>query len=137
MVTKRDLKIFVVDDNAFCRELYSQHLRNIGFTDIHQFDNGEDCLNSLALEPSIIFLDHEMTGINGLETLRRIKRYNPDIYLVIVSGQDNMQVSLNALNYGAFDYIIKGDNDEEMISRVTEKILTIINLLSRNDAFVR
>lgn len=136
-MTKRDLKVFVVDDNAFCRELYTQHLRNIGFYDIHQFDNGEDCLNSLVLEPNIIFLDHEMTGMNGLETLRRIKRYNPDIYLVIVSGQDNMQVSLNALNYGAFDYIIKGDHDEDMISKVTEKILSIINLLSKSASFVR
>ncbi len=133
MTSKKNLKIFVVDDNSFCRELYAQHLKNIGFTDVHLFDNGQECINNLTLQPDIIFLDHEMEPLNGLEVLKKIKRFNPDIYLVVVSGQDNMQVSINALKYGAFDYIIKGEKDEELITKVTDKIIHIMNLMSKNN----
>jgi DNA-binding NtrC family response regulator len=134
MITNRDLKVFVVDDDAFCRELYAQYLHNLGFASVFLFEDGESCLNSMSQRPDIIFLDHDMQPLDGLEVMKKIKRTHPDIYLIIVSGQENIQVSVNALKYGAFDYIIKGDKDEEMIARVTEKIVHIMNLLNKTTA---
>ena len=67
-----------------------------------------------------------MEPLNGLEVLRKIKRFNPNIYMVLLSGQDDMEVAVNALKYGAFDYIIKGKNDLAKIETVLAKIQTVM-----------
>lgn len=134
METGQSPKIFIVDDDIFCREIYEQHLKNVGYTDITSFDNGQDCINHLTEEPDIIFLDHRMEPLDGIEVLKKIKRFNPDIYLVLISGQEDMQVAINALKYGAFDYIIKGENDLEMINSILKKILNVMEMLKKPKA---
>lgn len=125
------LKVFIVDDDDICRELYCRYLVNMGFEDVRLFDNGQDCLNALTERPDIILLDHQMTPVDGLETLKKIKRFNPDIYLIFISGQENIQIAVNALKYGAFDYVMKGADNEAAIIAIIEKIITIRTLLSR------
>lgn len=132
MEQRAALKVFIVDDDPICKELYRQYLINIGLEDIQLFDNGQDCLNALTQNPDIILLDHQMAPMDGLETLKKIKRFNPDIYLVFISGQHDLQVAVNALKYGAFDYVIKGAaGNKAAIVGVIEKIITIRALLSR------
>ena len=82
-------------------------------------------------QPDVIFLDYRMEPMDGLDVLRKIKRFNPDIYLVVISGQDDMNVAVNALKYGAFDYIIKDDNDLVKIEAVLKKIQQVITLLKQ------
>lgn len=125
------LKTFIVDDDPFCAGLYEQHLTNNGFKNVSCFYNGQDCINNLTEQPAIIFLDHSMVPLNGLEVLKKIKRFNPDIYTVLVSGQEDMQVAISALKYGAFDYIIKGDKDLEMMDVVLQKITNVMDMLKQ------
>ena len=127
------LKAFIVDDDPFSTELYKKHLADNGFTSVVCFDNGQDCLNQLTQEPSIIFLDYQMQPLNGLEVLKKIKRFDPDIFIVLISAQLDMQVAINALKYGAFDYIIKGQNDLQMMDHVLEKISRIVTDLSQRN----
>lgn len=127
------LKAFIVDDDPFSTELYKKHLTDNGFTSVVCFDNGQDCLNQLTQEPSIIFLDYQMQPLNGLEVLKKIKRFDPDIFIVLISAQLDMQVAINALKYGAFDYIIKGQNDLQMMDHVLEKISRIVTDLSQRN----
>ena len=129
MQPKDTLSFFVVDDDAFCRNLYEQHLHSMGHLRVRTFSDGQECLNHLTEQPDIIFLDYNMEPMNGLDVLKKIKRFNPDIFLVIVSGQEDMQVAINALKYGAFDYIIKGESELEMINRVLAKIQHVTALL--------
>lgn len=129
MEEKASLSIFIVDDDPFCRSLYQRHLHNLGYNQIRLFSDGQECLDSLTDQPDVIFLDHRMEPLDGLEMLRKIKRFNSDIYLVIISGQDDVQVAVNALKFGAFDYIIKGDNDFEKIESVLKKIQDVRALL--------
>ena len=134
MELKIDLSIFIVDDDPICREIYKQHLKNMGFTNVQLYDNGQQCVNDLTQMPDIIFLDHEMKPITGMETLKKIKRFNPDIFLVYISAQEDMQVAINALKYGAFDYIIKGQQDEEKITSIMLRIANVIELISEKTA---
>lgn len=131
MEPKHSLSIFIVDDDAFCRTLYEQHVRNLGYSQISVFSDGQECLNHLTDQPDVIFLDHRMEPLDGLDVLRKIKRFNPDIYLVVISGQEDLQVAINALKYGAFDYIVKGDNDFEKIDAVLKKIQDVMTLLKQ------
>jgi DNA-binding NtrC family response regulator len=109
-------KIFLVDDDPFCRQLMEQAIRGLGFQNIHTFDNGASCLDALIDEPDIIFLDQMMGSVSGTDALKAIKRFNPDIYVVLVSGQQQVQVAVDSLKYGAFDYVVK---DEQLTSRLT------------------
>lgn len=131
MKAKDELSIFIVDDDSFCRSLYEQHILNLGYSNITLFGDGQECLNKLTEQPDIIFLDYRMEPLDGLDMLRKIKRFNPNIYLVIISGQDDVQVAVNALKYGAFDYIIKGENDLDKIEGVLKKIQGVIALLQQ------
>jgi DNA-binding NtrC family response regulator len=130
----KDLSIFIVDDDPMCSQIYKQYLKNLGYTNVELFDNGQQCINELTRKPDIIFLDHEMTPINGMDTLKKIKRFNPDIYLVYISAQEDMQVAINALKYGVFDYVIKGELEEQKIVSVMLKIVNVMELLSEKSA---
>ena len=118
-----NLKFFIVDDDPFYRMLYNQHLLNLGFKNNILLENGDECINRLYMEPDIIFLDYEMSPTNGLEVLQKIRVTHPNIYVLLISGQRNIQVAVNALKYGALDYIIKGEEDLHMISGVINKIM--------------
>jgi DNA-binding NtrC family response regulator len=131
MTSKKELTVFVVDDDPIYRALYKQYLLNMGFEKIEMISNGQECINRLIENPDIILLDHQMTPIDGLETLKKIKRFNPNIYLVYLSGQANMKVTIDALKYGAFDYIIKSNKlEEEQIAVVIKKILNVKELIA-------
>ncbi len=130
----KNLKIFVVDDDPFCAEMYKEHLLSTGYANITSYNNGQDCINHLTEQPDIIFLDYNMAPLDGLEVLKKIKRFNPDIYLVVLSGQEDMQVAINALKYGAFDYIIKGESDLDMINVVLQKIKNVMEMLEKKSA---
>ncbi len=125
-------KIFVVDDDHFCLNIYQQYLESLGYKNVICFSNGTDCLNHLTEKPEVIFLDHGMDILNGVEVLKKIKRFDPDIYVVFISAQENIETAVNSLKYGAFDYIVKGESDFEKIKLVLDKIRSVKELLKRN-----
>ena len=129
MKFEHEIRIFIVDDDPFTRELYHQHLINLGYKDIHVLENGAVCLNCLPLEPNVIFLDYNTGGINGLELIQIIKRVNPGIYVVLVSGHENLMVVADSLHQSAFDYIVKGDTDTGRIEEILGKIHSIQRFL--------
>jgi DNA-binding NtrC family response regulator len=122
---ENQFKIFIVDDDIFCANLYEQYLKNMNYTDITYYSNGNDCLINLNQKPDIIFLDHNMEDITGFEVLKKIKRYNPNIYVVMVSGQENIKTAVDALKYGAFDYVIKDSNVCDKMTQVIDKIIKV------------
>ena len=124
--------IFLVDDDQFSLEMQKKMISEIGNFDIYLFISGQECINQLILEPKIIFLDYNMNPINGIEILKKIKRFNPSIYIVFVSGQETIKVAVDALKYGAFDYIVKGENEFQNLQRVLEKIKRIQELEKKN-----
>jgi len=124
MSNTKKLKFFIVDDDPFSRMLYNQHLLNMGYKNNVLLDNGIDCINKLELEPDIIFLDYDMQPINGLEVLKKVKESKNDIFILIISQHKDKQIVLDSFKHGAFDYIVKGDHDLEMISTAVNKIIS-------------
>jgi polysaccharide export outer membrane protein len=124
-------KIFLVDDDLFCLNMYEQHLKNLGYEDINKFESGTDCLNHLIEYPDIIFLDYKMDTLNGFDVLKKIKRFNPNINVVMVSGQEDMQTAVDALKYGAFDYIIKSDRENSRMAQVIERISKLEKVIKK------
>lgn len=132
METGTQFKFFIVDDDFFCANVYKQYLINMNYTDIIHYSNGNDCLTNLHLNPDIVFLDHNMEDITGFEVLKKIKRYNPNIYVVMISGQENIKTAVDALKYGAFDYVIKGNDVYEKLELIISKIIAVKEELKKN-----
>jgi len=132
METNNNMRIFLVDDDEFCMNVYKQHLNSLGYFDVAGFSNGPDCLNNLSFGPDVIFLDHGMDYLTGLEVLKKIKVYAPDIFVVFLSGQANLLTAVKALKLGATDYIVKGIYDLVNITKVLNTIKVAISL-KRNE----
>ena len=108
-------KIFIVDDDPVLAEMLKDHLMKMTSYEITVFDSGEDCLKNMHLKPGIIFLDFYLNSVNkdamdGLEVLQEIKKQDPETDVVILSGQDKIEVAVKTMQYGAFDYIVKGES---------------------------
>lgn len=132
MSDKKNFNFFLVDDDPFYLNLLEQMLRNQGHDQMHLFESGVDCLNALNQKPDIIFLDHNMDTINGYEVLKKIKRFDPDIFVVMVSGQEDLKTAVDSLKHGAFDYILKSGDEGQKISEVIEKIGQVLDIQERS-----
>ncbi|KFF15672.1 response regulator [Flavobacterium hydatis] len=132
METKVQFKFFIIDDNFFCANLHKQYLTNMNYNDITLFANSRDCIDNLDQNPDIIFLDHNMEDIVGLEVLKKIKSYNPNIYVIMVLRQESIKTVVDALKFGAFDYLIKGNDVNEKMTMIITKIITIREQLKKN-----
>ena len=132
MQDQKQHRLFVVDDDAFTGMLYKQFLTTLGYTDIHYFASGVDCLDNLHLDPDVILLDHDMAQVTGYEVLKKIKRYDPDMAVIMVSGQEDIATAVNALKYGAFDYIIKDRTETTRIADALERLSRLQAMTSRS-----
>ena len=69
-----------------------------------------------------------MKPMNGFDVLTEIKKYNPDIFVVFISGQEEIHVPIVAMENGAFDYLVKNDVTEDKLQLIIEKIQSIKRL---------
>jgi polysaccharide export outer membrane protein len=128
-MTTLSKKVFVVDDDRFHLEIMEQLLKNNGVEEVTLFETGMDCLSEIHQNPHIVFLDHQMDVYSGYETLRKIKRHNPNIFVVMVSGQSDIQTAVDTLKHGAIDYLQKDGNLEMNILAVIQRIEAVKQLL--------
>ena len=71
-----------------------------------------------------------MDVYTGYETLRKIKRYNPNFFVVMVSAQEDIDSAVETLKHGAFDYIRKNENLELKVKEVLKKIAEIREVMN-------
>jgi DNA-binding NtrC family response regulator len=106
-----------------CLTLYRQFLLQLGYTNIEMFDNGTDCLDQLEeLHPDIVFLDYNMEEMNGIDVLKKIKHFDPSIIVLFISGQENIEVAINAMKQGALDYVVKASLTPDRMKEIMERL---------------
>lgn len=108
-------KIFIVDDDIFFGEMLKYHLQLNPDYEVLLFNNAKDCLSSLYLNPDIICIDFGLPDIQGDELFIQIKNIYPDLPIIVISGQENIEVAINFLKLGAKDYIVKNDHTKELL----------------------
>jgi len=127
MKSDNKVKIFLVDDDAlFLKSLEIEFLQHADFS-IETFTTGELCIANLSHNPEVIILDYHLNGIeqnamNGIETLDKIRAFNENITVVMLSSQDKIEVAVNCMHHKAFDYIVKS---ETAFLRLQKTITTI------------
>ncbi len=114
MKTENKIKIFLVDDDALSLKSLEIEFLNNGDFEIETYSTGELCIANLANNPDVIILDFHLDGIvsnamNGLQTLDKIKEYDADIPVIILSSQDKIEVAIECMHHKAFDYVVKSE----------------------------
>ncbi len=123
------IRVFLVDDDAlYLRTLEIEFLQHADFA-IETFATGELCLAGLVRQPDLVVLDYHLDGIessaiNGIETLDKIKEFNEEIPVIMLSSQDKIEVAINCMHHKAFDYVVKS---ETAFMRLRNAITAVFN----------
>ncbi len=120
---KNDL-IFVVEDDQYYSFALVTFLESIGFTNIECFEFGADCLANSYKMPKLVLLDYNLADGKGIDIMLELISFNSNTPIVFLSAQDSVQLAIDTLKYGAYDYIQKDENAfiklESIISKVSE-----------------
>jgi two-component system, OmpR family, response regulator len=82
--------------------------------ELETFSTGEGCIKNISHNPDVIILDYHLDGIdknamNGIETLDKIKAFDLDIAVIMLSSQDKIEVAIDCMRHKAFDYVVKSE----------------------------
>jgi len=139
------VRIFVVEDDP----LYMKLVRYIAELNpdhvVHAFEDGKSCIDNLHENPKVVILDYSLPDISGKEVLQAIKKYDPEIQVIVVSSQESINTAVTLLKHGAYDYITKDNetkdrllnaiNNAKRVSSLTQQITTLKEELNQKYEF--
>ena len=113
--------VLLVDDEAEFVETFSERLE-LRDLEIAEAFNGEEALQVLETNRNIelVILDVKMPGMDGIETLAEIKKRYPLVEVIMLSGHADVESAIEGMKQGAFDYLMKPCDIDQMIAKVTE-----------------
>jgi two-component system, OmpR family, response regulator len=128
MRQKQPVKIFLVDDDSVFLKLLEIEFIENGDFDIETYESGEQCIKMLKNKPDIIILDYLLDGVNknamnGLATLDKVKEFDPEIPVIILSAQDKIEVAVNCMHHKATDYVVKSETSFLRLKKIINKEL--------------
>ena len=129
--------ILIVDDERDIRELISDILRDEGFT-TRLAGNSDDCMAQVNDDPpALMILDIWLkdSRMDGIDILKTVRRDNPDIPVVIISGHGNIEIAVAAIKQGAYDFIEKPFNIDQLMVVISRAMET--SRLRRENADLR
>lgn len=128
MYAPKSLKIFIVEDDPLFSSLLEDHLTMRHAHKVTAFCTGEACVDCLADEPQVIFLDLNLNKdtpnhANGLIILKIIRRLKANVPVIVISGQDDMSVAAQTLWNGAYGYIEKNESAFQKVDTMLSELL--------------
>jgi len=118
----KPLKIYVVDDEIFYADIIADFLEIKKYNRPKTYPTAEIMLNDLYMKPDVVILDINLPGMSGTRALKKIKEFDPDIYVIMLSSQEDIVTTVNTLKHGAFDYIIKNEKAFGRLMEVLKKV---------------
>ncbi|HID93783.1 MAG TPA: sigma-54-dependent Fis family transcriptional regulator, partial [bacterium (Candidatus Stahlbacteria)] len=126
-----DVRILVVDDEPIMRDSLSDWLREDGY-EVGTAENGPRALEMVKSEQwDILLVDLKMPVMDGIEVMREVKKINKDIPVIIITAYATVDTAVKAMKEGAYDYIVKPFNPEE-IGLTIRNIIAHQNLVKEN-----
>ena len=147
MATQSNRYMFLVDDEPIQNEMLKDYSSERFLYNIKIYDNAEDALKNMNLNPEIIVLDyhlnaHKADAMNGVDALKKFKEHYPKTQVIMLSGQDKIDVATESMKFGAYDYVVKGEaafpRMENILNNVSElhKAHTINSAYRKTIAFL-
>ena len=114
------IRVMLVDDEADFLNTLMKRLKKRKL-DMTGAESGEDALSILGRNPvDIVVLDVRMPGIDGIETLKEIKKQFPLIEVIMLTGHANVEVAVQGMELGAFDYLMKPMDIDELVYKIED-----------------
>lgn len=139
MKTKNPISVFLVDDSGIYLKSLSRFL-NAHFNykiQIESFTTGKDCLREIEKNPTVevVILDYYLnTGspdaLDGPDVLKKIKDINPDIIVIMLSSEDKMEIAMNCIALGAYEYVVKSETAFIRIQNILKNLIHQVGIQS-------
>jgi DNA-binding NtrC family response regulator len=110
-----DYSIFIVEDDPWYGEILAYHLGLNPDYKITRFETGKDCLLKMHLKPDLITIDFSLPDMQGDELYKKIRESQPQIPVIIISAQEEINVAVNLLKMGVNDYLIKDEATKDLL----------------------
>jgi len=130
------VSILVVDDDEALCNVVSETLREDGHA-VDTASSAEEALRVFRAKPyQLVISDIRMSGMSGIELLKKLKERNADTQVVIMTSYASLETVIAAMRSGAYDYLIKPFEDLGLISAVADRALEKIRLVAENRELV-
>jgi DNA-binding NtrC family response regulator len=116
-------------------KLVVSYLKTNKFTNVESYLSGEEALNNMHKNPDIIIQDYLLDGMTGIEVLIKAKKINPSVEFIFLSGQDSIDIAINSMKYGAYDYIVKDQMALQKMVNKINKINSVTELVKTNKRY--
>ncbi len=121
-MTDKKRRILVVDDEQMVRDFLRKALETAGYTVVTASD-GQEALEKMSqFDVGLVLLDIMMPGLDGFEVLDRMRQYEENIPVIMLSGIHEATTKVDSLTLGADDYITKPFSVEELLARIQVKL---------------
>ena len=118
---KNDL-IFIVEDDQFYASALECFLKSLGFNNIDHYDNGADCIKNSYKMPQLVLLDYNLDDFKGVDVMLELISFDSNTPVVFISAQHSVQIAIDTLKYGSYDYIQKDELTYQKLRNVIERI---------------
>ncbi len=126
-------KILIVEDDSFIITFISKVLKSQGYL-VTTTMTGKDALEKIqASNYNLVLLDIGLPDMTGTEILRKIREIDYDIIVIMITGNPQLDSSIDSVNYGADGFLTKPFSDTDLVGIVKEKIKQRFNRLVNND----
>ncbi len=132
-MTPKSLKILVADDDSFVREMLSAILESVGYT-VDTAANGVEALEKFRSEKKfdLILSDMNMPEMSGLDIIKEIRGNDNKVPIIILTGNNEISIAIDALKSGANDYLLKDENIQDVILISIDKVMENYRLKKQN-----
>ncbi|GAB3652244.1 nitrogen fixation sigma-54 dependent transcriptional regulator GnfM [Echinicola sediminis] len=114
-MTDSGFQIFIVEDDPWYGKIIEYHLGLNPDYHVRRFETGKDLLSHLHLKPDLITLDLKLPDMKGDELFLKIREYDADIPVVVVSSQEDIALAVKLLKMGINDYLLKDDATKDLL----------------------
>jgi two-component system OmpR family response regulator len=146
MKTQDSISVFLVDDD----KMFLSSLKNTLDSEfkkgleISTFTNGEECLQHVNGKPDILVLDYLLNddqhpgAMDGIKVLKEVKKIDDrDVLVIMLSGQDKLQVALDSIKNGAYEYVAKSESSFVRIKNIIKNAIDSIKAGRENKMYTR
>jgi DNA-binding NtrC family response regulator len=130
--------IFVVEDDILYLNLILKELEKMGYVNVKSFNTGKEAIHNLTEKPDVALLDYFLEkDYTGMDILKKLKQRFPDTQVIFLTASDDVNIAVDTMRNGAYDYIVKGDTAFIRIRHLLKKISEENEQKSKSRSIIR
>lgn len=125
-------RIFIVEDEPIYMKTIKYIVELNPDNEVFCYTSGKEMINNLYRRPDIITLDYYLPDMSGADILKHIKSFDPDTYVIMLSGQTDVGTAVKLLKNGAYDYITKDNETKDRLINTINNIISNQQVVKEN-----